>query len=44
VNEAICDTRSAVPSAGGTAGEDLSGTGGEKGGSSGRSRRRDPPR
>ena len=43
VNEAICDARPAAPLAG-AAGEDPSGMGGEKGGSSGRSRRRDPPR
>ena len=43
VSEAICDTRPAVPPAG-ASGEDLPGTGGEKGGSSGRSRRRDPLR
>jgi hypothetical protein len=40
VNEAICEAR---PAAGGTAGEDPSGTGGEKGGSGTRSRRRSPP-
>jgi hypothetical protein len=37
VNEAICEAR---PVAGGSAGEDPSGTGGEKGGSGTRSRRR----
>jgi hypothetical protein len=41
VNEAICEAR---PAAGATAGEDPSGTGGEKGGSGTRSRRRSPPR
>ena len=41
VSEAICEAR---PVAGGTAGEDPSGTGGEKGGSGRRSRRRRPPR
>src|SRR6266702_3648344 len=41
MNEAICEVR---PVAGGTAGEDPSGTGGEKGGSGTRSRRRNPPR
>jgi hypothetical protein len=40
VNEAICEAR---PAAGGTAGEGPSGTGGEKGGSGTRSRRRRPP-
>jgi len=43
VNEVICQARPAVP--GGTAGgEGPSGTGGEKGGSARRSRRRSPPR
>jgi hypothetical protein len=41
VNEAICEAR---PAAGGAVGDDLSGTGGEKGGSGRRSRRRRPPR
>jgi hypothetical protein len=41
VNEAICEGR---PAAGGPAGEDPSGTGGEKGGSGTRSRRRRQPR
>jgi hypothetical protein len=41
VNEAICEAR---PPAGGSAGEDPSGTGGEKGGSGRRSRGRRPPR
>ena len=41
VNERICEARPAVP---GAADEDPSGTGGEKGGSSPRSRRRSPPR
>jgi len=41
VNEKICEARPAV---GGAAGEDPSGTGGEKGGSGTRSRRRSPPR
>lgn len=41
VNEEICEAR---PAAGGAAGEDPSGTGGEKGGSGRRSRRRRPPR
>jgi len=41
VNEKICESRPAV---GGAAGEDPSGTGGEKGGSGTRSRRRSPPR
>jgi hypothetical protein len=41
VNEAICEGR---PAPGGAAGEDPSGTGGEKGGSGRRSRRRRPPR
>jgi len=41
VNEQICEAR---PAAGGAAGEDPSGTGGEKGGSGTRSRRRRPPR
>jgi hypothetical protein len=41
VNEAICEAR---PAAGGAAGQDPSGTGGEKGGSGRRSRRRRPPR
>jgi hypothetical protein len=41
VNEKICEAR---PAAGGAAGEDPSGTGGEKGGSGRRSRRRSPPR
>jgi len=42
VNEKICEAR---PAAGGAAaGEDRSGTGGEKGGSGRRSRRRSPPR
>jgi hypothetical protein len=41
VNEAICRSRPAVP---GEAGDDASpGTGGEKGGSGTRSRRREPP-
>ena len=40
VNEAICEARPA----GGAAGEDSSGTGGEKGGSGRPSRRRRPPR
>ena len=40
VNEKICEAR---PAAGGAAGEDPSGTGGEKGGSGRRSRRRSPP-
>jgi hypothetical protein len=39
VNEAICEARPA----GAAAGEDPSGTGGEKGGSGRRSRRRRPP-
>ena len=43
VNEAICEARPVIPP--GSAGdEDPSGPGGEKGGSSGRSRDRDPPR
>ena len=41
VNEKICEAR---PAAGGAAGEDPSGTGGEKRGSGTRSRRRSPPR
>jgi hypothetical protein len=41
VNEAICEGR---PAAGGAAGEDPSGTGGEKRGSGRPSRRRRPPR
>jgi Family of unknown function (DUF6788) len=41
VNEAICEARPAVP--GGAAGEGPSGTGGERGGSGRRSRRRKPP-
>jgi hypothetical protein len=41
VNEKICEAR---PAAGSAAGEDLSGTGGEKRGSGTRSRRRSPPR
>lgn len=41
VNEAICEAR---PAAGGAADEAPSGTGGEKGGSGRRSRRRRPPR
>ena len=41
VNEEICEAR---PAAGGAAGEYPSGTGGEKGGSGRRSRRRRPPR
>jgi len=41
VNEKICEAR---PAAGGAAGEDPSGTRGEKGGSGTRSRRRSPPR
>lgn len=41
VNEEICEVR---PVAGGAAGEHPSGTGGEKGGSGRRSRRRRPPR
>src|SRR5450755_3679554 len=41
VNEKICEAR---PAAGSAAGEDPSGTGGEKGGSGRRSRRRSPPR
>jgi hypothetical protein len=41
VNEAICEAR---PSAGGAVGQDPSATGGEKGGSGRRSRRRRPPR
>jgi hypothetical protein len=41
VNEAICEAR---PAAGAAAGEGPSGTGGEKGGSGTRSRRRRPPR
>jgi len=41
VNEEICEAR---PAAGGAAGEDPSGTGGEKGGSGRPSRRRRPPR
>jgi hypothetical protein len=41
VNEKICEAR---PAAGSAASEDPSGTGGEKGGSGGRSRRRSPPR
>ena len=40
VNEKICEAR---PAAGGAAGEDPSGTRGEKGGSGTRSRRRRPP-
>ena len=43
VNEAICQARPAVP-AGAAGGGDPSGTGGEKGGSARRSRRRSPPR
>ena len=42
VNEAICGARPVTP--GGAGGEDLSGTGGEKGGSGTRSRRSGPPR
>jgi hypothetical protein len=41
VNEQICEAR---PAAGSAAGDDPSGTGGEKGGSAPRSRRRRPPR
>ncbi len=41
VNEQICEAR---PPSGSAAGEDPSGTGGEKGGSAPRSRRRRPPR
>jgi Family of unknown function (DUF6788) len=41
VNEAICEARPAVP--GVTAGDGPSGTGGEKGGSGVRSRKRRPP-
>jgi hypothetical protein len=41
VNEQICEAR---PAAGSAAGRDPSGTGGEKGGSGPRSRRRRPPR
>ena len=41
VNEKICEARPAVP---GAADEDSSGTGGERGGSSPRSRKRSPPR
>jgi hypothetical protein len=41
VNEQICEARTA---AGGAAGRDPSGTGGEKGGSSGRPQKRSPPR
>ncbi len=41
VNEKICEAR---PAAGAAAGQDPSGTGGEKGGSGTRSRRRSPPR
>jgi hypothetical protein len=41
VNEKICEGR---PAAGAAAGESLSRTGGEKGGSGTRSRRRSPPR
>ena len=41
VNEAICAARLAVP--GGAGGDAPSGTGGEKGGSAARSRRRRPP-
>ena len=41
VNEQICEAR---PAAGGAARRDPSGTGGEKRGSSGRSRKRSPPR
>jgi hypothetical protein len=41
VNEKICEAR---PAAGAAAGEDPSGTGGEKGGSGTRSRRRSRPR
>jgi hypothetical protein len=41
VNELICEAR---PAAGSAAGDDPSGTGGEKGGSAPRSRRRRPPR
>jgi hypothetical protein len=41
VNEAICEAR---PAAGGTAGEDPSATGGQKGGSGRRSQRRKPPK
>jgi len=41
VNEAICEAR---PAAGSPAGDDPSGTGGEKGGSGRHSRRRRPPR
>ncbi len=41
VNEAICEARPVAP---GSADEDSSGTGGEKGGSAPRSRTRDPPR
>ena len=40
VNEKICEAR---PAAGAAAGQDPSGTGGEKGGSGTRSRRRRPP-
>jgi hypothetical protein len=42
VNEAICGARPAAP--GSAADEDLSGRGGEKGGSGRRSRRKSPPR
>jgi hypothetical protein len=41
VNEAICSARPAVP--GGAGGDASPGTGGEKGGSGRRSRRREPP-
>lgn len=41
VNEEICEAR---PAAGGAAGEDPSGVGGEKGGSGSHSRRRRPPK
>ncbi len=41
VNEKICEAR---PAAGSAVSEDPSGTGGEKGGSGSRSRRRSPPR
>jgi len=44
VNEAICEARPAVPPPGSAGDAGPSGTGGEKGGSSRRSPRRNPPR
>jgi hypothetical protein len=44
VNEAICEARPALPGAASEDGGPLPGTGGEKGGSGTRSRRRHPPR